>query len=214
MSEISEMIRQALNSDDPTAWFEKLYAKAAEGDLSVPWAHMEPNPLLVDWLDANTPESAGKKALVVACGLGDDAEELAKRGFTVTAFDLSQSAIDWAGRRFPDSGVDYSQHNLFETPAAWQGAFDFVLEIRTVQAMPHQMAEGAIQQIVSFVAPGGTLLVICNGREPDESKHGIPWPLSREELFLFEKHGLAETQVEDLKRGPRRDFRVTYHNKS
>jgi len=210
MSEISDMIRQAMQSDDPTAWFEKLYARAAAGDLQVPWAFMEPNPLLMEWLDADKTDGTGKRALVVACGLGDDAEALAKRGFTVTAFDLSESAIEWAQQRFPESDVAYLAKNLFETPAAWHEQFDFVLEIRTIQAMPHQMTEDAIKQIAGYIAPQGQLLVICNGRDPHESKQGIPWPLSREELALFEQNGLHETQFEDLKRGHRRDFRVTY----
>ena len=35
---ISDLIREALNSDDPTQWFEKVYARASEGDQKPPWA--------------------------------------------------------------------------------------------------------------------------------------------------------------------------------
>jgi len=42
----------------------------------VPWAALEPRPALLEWLDRDPPVH-GAAALVVACGLGDDAEELA-----------------------------------------------------------------------------------------------------------------------------------------
>ena len=35
------------------------------------------------------------KALIIGCGLGDDAIGLENIGFTVTAFDISQHCIDW-----------------------------------------------------------------------------------------------------------------------
>jgi hypothetical protein len=47
------------------------------------------------------------------------------------------------------------------------------------------------------------------GRNPEESKRGIPWALSREELALFLEHGLSEIQLEDFTESPRR-FRVHY----
>ena len=49
-------------------------------------------PQMVEWI-ANRPEINGK-ALVVGCGLGDDAEWLEEIGFDVTAFDISKSSID------------------------------------------------------------------------------------------------------------------------
>lgn len=57
-------------------------------------------PSLVHWLVKNLGE--GLSAVVVGCGLGDDAEALAAAGFAVTAFDVSGSAIAWAKERFPN----------------------------------------------------------------------------------------------------------------
>ena len=56
--------------NDPTAWFEPLYAAADATGRGVPWAKMEPNPYLIAWLDEKNANGAGKTALVVGCGLG------------------------------------------------------------------------------------------------------------------------------------------------
>jgi hypothetical protein len=63
-----------------------------------------PNPSLVVWLGAH---AVSGRSLKVGAGLGDDAEELARRGLAVTAFDVAPTAIERARRRFPESGVDY-----------------------------------------------------------------------------------------------------------
>ncbi|MDZ7952448.1 hypothetical protein [Nostoc sp. DedQUE09] len=39
------------------------------------------------------PFASGQKALVIGCGLGDDAEALAHLGFEVTTFDISPTAM-------------------------------------------------------------------------------------------------------------------------
>ena len=72
--------------------FEKIYAQAGDDLSEIPWATLRPMPELVSWLDRQAP-AAGQTALVVACGLGDDAEEVSRRGFRVTAFDLVPAAI-------------------------------------------------------------------------------------------------------------------------
>src|SRR5256885_5638326 len=90
---------RALAAGEATAWFEPLYASAAEGTATVPWDRDYPNPMLVGWADAAELDGAGRAALVVGCGYGRDAEYLATRGFAVTAFDVSASAIEGARRR-------------------------------------------------------------------------------------------------------------------
>lgn len=205
---VSELIRKSWSKNDPTGWFDAVYARARSGQAHVPWAFMQPHPDLITWLDQN-PGVRGQ-AVVIGCGLGDDAEELARRGFAVTAFDISQTAVDWCNERFPDSPVDYQQADLFDLPPDWQNRFDFVLESRTVQALPYPMSDNAIQHIAGLTAPGGAILVLCHGREPEDDYHGIPWPLSRRELAAFERSGLIEIDFEDYTRNGHRRFRVTY----
>ena len=90
---------------EPLRWFEELYAGAGRDSEEIPWAKMEANPKMIEWI-AERSEITGR-ALVVGCGLGDDAEWLSAAGFDVTAFDLSQSSIDWCHERFPQSSVNY-----------------------------------------------------------------------------------------------------------
>lgn len=123
-----ELAAESLAQGDPTGWFERLYAAAATGEAVVPWDRGEPNPLLVDWLHHQEPKTDGVSALVVGCGFGIDAEYVAALGFGTTAFDISETAIRGARRRFPNSPVEYVVADLLDPPAEWTGAFDVVVE--------------------------------------------------------------------------------------
>ena len=193
--------------------YDATYQAAARDADKVPWAEGRPKPLLADWLEAADIRGDGRRALVVGSGLGDDAEALAARGFTVTAFDLSPTAIAWTHERFPDSAVSYHVADLFDLPADWQGAFDLVVEIYTFQSLPPTIRPEAMDRVAALVAPGGELLVICRGREEHEPAPGPPYPLSRAELRRLESGGLAEREAVDRlddETPPVRRFRLLY----
>jgi len=206
------ILKKHLDSDNPLAWFEELYARAKDDTQIIPWADLKPNQNAVDWLDRHGDIDGGR-ALTVGSGLGDDAEELARRGLQTTAFDISASAVAWSRRRFRHSKVKYVQADLFNAPKPWQGRFDFVLELYTLQVLPPDLRAEAAHRIASFLAPGGMLLVIARGREPDEPKGKMPWPLTLDELQSFEAAGLGAIEFEDYwdeEDPPVRRFRVTY----
>lgn len=101
------LAQQSLAKGDAVGWFDALYTKA-QGDSSlIPWADMRPNRNLADWLALRKPIPAAQRALVIGCGLGDDAESLSGLGYEVTAFDVSAAAIAWCRRRFHETRVDY-----------------------------------------------------------------------------------------------------------
>jgi len=208
-----EIARQYLKVGDPLGWFEDLYT-TAQGDASIiPWADLTPNPNLLAWLDECSVQWQGKKALKVGCGLGDDAEELESRGFDTTAFDISLTAIKWCKQRFPNSSVHYSAADLFKAPRDWVSGFDFVLESYTLQVLPLSMRSRAAAEIAGFVKPGGTLLVICRGRDLYDPEGKMPWPLTKEDLYAFKLHGLKEITFEDhldKEDPPVRRFTVAY----
>ncbi|WP_203974541.1 class I SAM-dependent methyltransferase [Planotetraspora silvatica] len=205
---------QYVERGDPTGWFEPLYAAAGRGEAVVPWADLEPNPHLVTWTGSRALSGAGRTALVVGCGLGDDAEHLAGMGFEVTAFDVAPSAIEGARGRFPGSPVHYVAADLLATPDEWRAGFDLVVEIYTLQVLTGEARERAVARVSSLVAPGGTLLVIARARLDREPAGEMPWPLTRDEIESFAGHGLDAAEITDFhddEDPPRRRWRAEFH---
>ena len=176
--------------NDETArkqFFNTVYDRALKDAAQIPWADMAPKSQISQWLKANPGN--GKCALDVACGLGDNAEEISRSGYQTTAFDLSQTAIDWALRRFEKSKVHYLSANMFEPPADWQHGFDLVNECYTLQALPPPILEKSIRAICNLVKPMGTLLIYTRLRDDDVSADGPPWPLLVNEAMSFAQLG-------------------------
>jgi SAM-dependent methyltransferase len=184
--------------EEATGWFERLYAAAESGDAEVPWDRGGPNPTFAQWIAERQPDGAGRRALAVGCAFGDDAELVAAQGFATTAFDVAPTAIAGARARFPDSPVEYAVADVLEPPAAWRQAFDLVVECITGQSMPPAYHAAASASIASFVAPGGTLLVVTAARDEGEAVDGPPWPLTRAELDGFLAGGLELAELDEL----------------
>lgn len=179
----ARLANRAREQGQPSQWFEPLY-QAAEGDARcVPWADLEPHPLLQD-------PSPGGRAAVVGCGLGDDAEWVAARAASVWAFDVSTTAIEWAKQRWTDTRVQYEQADLFALPPERMGQFDWVVEVYTLQALPPESRAAASRAIASLLAPGGKLWIITRIRPEDAEWGPVPWPLLRQELEAFSSMGL------------------------
>jgi SAM-dependent methyltransferase len=210
----AKLARETIAAGDATGWFETLYREADGNPANIPWADQSPNPHLLAWLKGQTTLAVSqKRCLVVGCGLGDDAEYLANKGFSVVAFDVSATAVEWCKRRFPGSKVAYLTADLFKLPQEFERAFDFVVEIYTVQALPLELRERALRCVASCVGPGGVLLLVCRARELEEPLETVPWPIAREELFPLEQAGLQLKSFEDFTDStdpPARRFRAVY----
>jgi SAM-dependent methyltransferase len=182
---------------DPTGWFDRLYAAGASGRVSMPWSRAEPHPLLVEWAQARGLTGAGRKAVVVGCGLGADAEYLARLRFDTVGFDISETAIAIARQRSPGSGVDYVTADLLDPPDQWLRAFDLVVEVITVQALPDPPRGQAIRNVGRLVGAGGTLLVIAAMHDDDAPDDpNPPWPLRRDEVEAFGADWLRPVEIE------------------
>jgi hypothetical protein len=209
----ARLAHESIAAGDPTGWFERIYAAAVDGRTDVPWDRGAPSPLLVQWAverglhGTKSATAVGSRvgadceALVVGCGLGDDAEFVAGLGFRTVAFDISASAIRAARERFPHSTVEYRVADLMRPPADWRQAYDLVVESMTLQALPDPPRPAAIASLAPLVAAGGTLIVFARGREPDSNDAGPPWSLTRSEIDAIAAGGLEEVRIDEIRDG-------------
>jgi SAM-dependent methyltransferase len=190
-----QLAADSIASGDDTGWFERLYAAAERGAVTVPWADLAPHPRLVSALGGI---AGGGRAIVIGCGLGDDAEHVASLGFTTVAFDVSPTAVAGARRRFPRSAVEYVTADLLAPPYSWAGAFDLVVEVFTLQVLTGAARRAAFARTAQLVAPGGRLLVIAGARDEHDEPGKMPWPLTRAEIESFREHGLSGHSIADV----------------
>jgi SAM-dependent methyltransferase len=209
-----EIAAEFAERGDPVGWFDALYKEASGDNEKIPWADLAPNRFFKAWVEKTGLKGEGRKAMVVGCGLGDDAVYLDDLGFKVTAFDISPTAIEWAKKLNADHPIRFEVADLFQPFRGWLGAFDFVLEVYTIQPLPLEMRPKVIDSIAGFVAPGGELVVVTRGREDDEEPVELPWALSRKDLSRFEANELTQTHFEimmdDSEETPGPRFVATY----
>jgi len=190
---------------DPTMaerqeFFDGLYVAAGGRGEPLPWDRGgAPQQLLADWAadrGLRGPGGAGKRAVVVGCGLGGDAEFLARLGFAVVGFDFSAPAIEAARALNPTSTVDYEVADLLALPPGWLAGFDLVVESLTVQSLPRSIRPPVVAAVRSLAAPGGTVLVISSQQGVRAETEIGPWPLSRADVDSFAGDGFELVRLE------------------
>ncbi|VEG58053.1 type 11 methyltransferase [Mycolicibacterium aurum] len=123
------------------------------------WADQVPDSAPNEVLIGHAGALDAGAALDIGCGMGADAVWLATAGWTVTALDVSQVALDHAAARASRAGVrvDWVCTRLedFSLPPT---GFDLVTaHYPALRSSPGRDAERAL---LATVAPGGTLLVV------------------------------------------------------
>ena len=194
--EEERLLQQAAATGDVTGWFDDLYAAGASGRMQVPWSRPDAHPLLEAWA-AERHIDGGRSAIVLGCLLGANAEYLAGLGFATTGFDVAPTAIERARGRHPGSRVRYLTADILDPLADWHRAFDLVVEIITVQALPPSHHPCAIANVDSLVADGGTLLVI-SGIDDGQPRTRLSDPdtLDRTAIASFAADGLQARTIE------------------
>jgi 2-polyprenyl-3-methyl-5-hydroxy-6-metoxy-1,4-benzoquinol methylase len=183
--EYVKMVKTYQENNDPTGWFDSIY-KSANGDhTKVFWADLEPSPYFVSWLEKNPIDKPSKRACVIGCGVGDDAEALSKFGFEVTAFDISVTAIELCKNRYKDTKVNYVVADLFDYPKEWFEKFNVVYECNTIQVLPGDYRIKARIAMSSLICKDGYILVSCRSRNEGEKENSIPLPLTKCEMDEF-----------------------------
>ncbi|MDZ4755576.1 MAG: methyltransferase domain-containing protein [Phycisphaerae bacterium] len=165
--------------------FEAIYRAAAQGTATPPWDDGRPNPLFLSWLDRGARDIVrpGARIAVVGCGHGHDARALLARGYDVTAFDVSPTAIETSRRLHADWSEAFHTADLFALPTRWQRRFDLVVEIYTIQSLPPESRQQSMSAIQSLLHPHGAVFLLARACEqPARNDEGPPWPLTLDEL--------------------------------
>jgi SAM-dependent methyltransferase len=212
--DVRALVEEHLVAGRPTGWFEPLYAGAGGRADAVPWGGGDPHPYVVDWLGDPVAPPPGRRAVVVGCGLGGDARALHEAGYEVTAFDVAPSAVAWARQRLPET-VDVRTADVLDLPGELTGAFDLVVEVRTVQSLPGVVRDAAMHGVASLAAPGGVVVVVtllATSARAAAVADGPPWPQAPSELAAYLAGGLGRVALEhpDPAGAPSVEVRATF----
>jgi ubiquinone/menaquinone biosynthesis C-methylase UbiE len=121
-------------------------------------------------VDLVLPGKAPLDALDAGCGTGFLSFELAARGHRVTGIDFAPAMLAEARRKAVESGVSirFEPGDAEQLPFA-AGSFDLVVSRHVLWTLPHP--EGAIEEWIRVLRPGGRLAVIDGQFDPGVLTH-------------------------------------------
>ncbi len=156
--------------------WEQLYREKETETL--PWYH--------PYLDADLERALAKfnliqgKVLDLGTGPGTQAMALAQRGFSVTATDISATAIEKAKAlaRQKELGIEFIQDDILNTNL--KPAFDFIFDRGCFHALPPERRPDYVGIVYNLLKPGGYLFLKCFSYK-ETSEEG-PYRFSPEEI--------------------------------
>ena len=142
------------------------------GDRAHSMGASPPNPHLLEEVAELTPGTA----LDAGCGAGAEAIWLATRGWRVTGADIATAALDRAAERAAEAGVADQVQWVRADLSTWEPRSSYDL-VTTHYAHPAMPQLEFYDRTASWVAPGGTLLIVghlhLDGAEDGHGKgHG------------------------------------------
>lgn len=126
-----------------------------------------PNPHLVREVDNLEPGTA----LDAGCGAGAEAIWLASRGWQVTGADIAGQALAHAAERATASDVADRVHWVQADLSLWEPGATYDL-VTTHYAHPAMPQLEFYDRVASWVAPGGTLLIVGHLHHNHDGGHG------------------------------------------
>ena len=147
--------RMTLAPESP--WWDSFYADRAK---PCPFFVDAPDESLFEWVNGGLIRPG--RALDLGCGHGRNAVFLARAGFDVEGVDFSQTAIDWAGERVKEAGVDVTLtcRSVFELDIR-PGTCDLVYDSGCFHHMAPDQREPYVQLVANALKPGGWFGLTC-----------------------------------------------------
>lgn len=147
---------------------EQYWDRIWQGDRAGAMAAGQPNPHLVREVGELTPGTA----LDAGCGAGAEAIWLATRGWAVTGADVAEAALARAEERAVAGGAGGRVRWVRADLSTWEPGTSYDL-VTTHYAHPELPQLEFYDRIASWVAPGGTLLIVghLHGHGQDDG-HG------------------------------------------
>lgn len=137
------------------AFDDEYWDRIWAGDRAAAMGSGEPNPHLVREVGDLAPGTA----LEAGCGAGAEAIWLAERGWEVTGADIAAAALDRAAARAAEAGVAERAQWVQADLSNW--APDMVYDLVTTHyAHPAMPQLEFYDRLATWVAPGGTLLIV------------------------------------------------------
>lgn len=152
---------------DPAEFWEDRY-RSTRGDHGRVWSGRV-NPAVEREVAGLRPGTA----LDLACGEGGDALWLATQGWSVTAVDISATALAVGSAQAERAGLADRVHWLQADLSTWQPTGEFDLVTTAFLHSPVELPrEEVLRRAAAAVTPGGSLLVVGHAAVPPGSKLG------------------------------------------
>ena len=115
---------------------------------------LEPGDFLDELIEL-CPASPEKTVLDIGCGEGKDAVYMAQKGYSVTAFDLTENGIRKTNKLATDRGVDIDAYVEDVNTFKIDKQFDIIYSTGTVQYLFDENKKEFFEKINAITKPGG-----------------------------------------------------------
>jgi 2-polyprenyl-3-methyl-5-hydroxy-6-metoxy-1,4-benzoquinol methylase len=139
-----------------SGWEERYQQQPVE---TMPWFYPELDDDLAQALDALGLRSGS--ALDLGTGPGTQAMQLARRGFGVTATDISEAAIRLAYEKADAQGlaITWQQDDILSSRLS--GPFDLIFDRGCFHVLPPERRQEYVSTVAGLLKPGGYLFLKC-----------------------------------------------------